>query len=200
MDSQEYETLDAKVHTSEIHQLFNNTTTDRVDRPDKKVTSSASPMRGGGNPSLSPKPVRRRSKASKKTPTKVLNTNSNNFRALVQQYTGCPSRTSGSGTFKGPINWNFSNYRPPQDVSTVSDGIKSSHLHRNTSTSSSTLASASPYGHHQQLSGDFFQVHGFAADGGPVPGQGSAGLGLDTAMILDEGFAAMGNNTESYPW
>lgn len=51
------------------------------------------------------KPNRRRSRASKKTPMILLNANTRNFRALVQQFTGCQSASSSS--FKGPINLNF---------------------------------------------------------------------------------------------
>ncbi|KAK4754339.1 hypothetical protein SAY87_002443 [Trapa incisa] len=197
MDSQGYEALDAAAHTGEIDQLFNNST---IHTADKKVSSSVSPGSGGGSPGLSPKPVRRRSRASKKTPTKVLNANTNNFRALVQQYTGCPPSTGGSGSFKGPINWNFSNYRPPQDGGTTDGGINSSYLHNNT-TSSSTLAPTSAYGHQQQLSSGLFPVDGFAAASGRlVLGQGSVGLGLDTAMNLDGDFSAMDSNTDSFPW
>ncbi|XP_044496002.1 GATA zinc finger domain-containing protein 11-like [Mangifera indica] len=54
------------------------------------------------------KPIRRRSRASKKTPTTLLNANANNFRSLVQQFTGCPSSTSFSfGSKKGPVNLSF---------------------------------------------------------------------------------------------
>ncbi|KAM3250773.1 hypothetical protein P3S67_023191 [Capsicum chacoense] len=52
------------------------------------------------------KPIRRRSRASKKTPITRLNASIANFRALVQQHTGCHS----SPTFKnqkGPINLSF---------------------------------------------------------------------------------------------
>ncbi|CAL5184464.1 unnamed protein product [Lathyrus oleraceus] len=64
----------------------------------------------GGNVS---KPIRRRSRASKRTPTTLLNANTTNFRQLVQQFTGCPSTTSSSmslsslGVHKGPITLNF---------------------------------------------------------------------------------------------
>lgn len=51
------------------------------------------------------KPNKRRSRASKKTPMILLNANTTNFRALVQQFTGCQSAPSSS--FKGPINLNF---------------------------------------------------------------------------------------------
>ncbi|KAJ4702664.1 putative VQ motif-containing protein [Melia azedarach] len=53
------------------------------------------------------KPVRRRSRPSKKTPTTLLNANANNFRALVQQFTGCPSKSFSFGSNKGPVNLNF---------------------------------------------------------------------------------------------
>ncbi|CAA2972206.1 Hypothetical predicted protein [Olea europaea subsp. europaea] len=49
------------------------------------------------------KPIRKRSKASKKTPTTLLNANTTNFRAVVQQFTGCRS----ARPYKGPINLNF---------------------------------------------------------------------------------------------
>lgn len=48
-------------------------------------------------------PVRRRSRASKKTPTTILNASTSNFRALVQQFTGCHTRA-----YRGPIYLNFS--------------------------------------------------------------------------------------------
>ncbi|KAL2467456.1 dendritic arbor reduction protein 1-like [Abeliophyllum distichum] len=51
-------------------------------------------------------PVRRPSRASKKTPTTILNASTSNFRALVQQFTGCQTRASLP--YKGPINLNFS--------------------------------------------------------------------------------------------
>ncbi|RRT33994.1 hypothetical protein B296_00055937 [Ensete ventricosum] len=37
------------------------------------------------------KPVRRRSRASRRTPTTMLNTDTANFRTMVQQFTGIPS-------------------------------------------------------------------------------------------------------------
>ncbi|KAK6254226.1 hypothetical protein QUC31_015946 [Theobroma cacao] len=55
----------------------------------------------------SSKPIRRRSRASKKTPTTLLNANTSNFRALVQQFTGCPSAPLSQGSRRGPINLNF---------------------------------------------------------------------------------------------
>ncbi|XP_002523660.2 uncharacterized protein LOC8289507 [Ricinus communis] len=53
------------------------------------------------------KPIRRRSRASKKTPITLLNANTSNFRTLVQQFTGCSSRPTSFGNQKGPINLNF---------------------------------------------------------------------------------------------
>ncbi|KAF5735664.1 mental retardation GTPase activating protein 4 [Tripterygium wilfordii] len=56
---------------------------------------------GGGVPNLSPegrvsKPTRRRSRASRRTPTTLLNTDTSNFRAMVQQFTGGPTAPFGS--------------------------------------------------------------------------------------------------------
>ncbi|CAN4081801.1 unnamed protein product [Withania somnifera] len=53
------------------------------------------------------KPIRRRSRASKKTPITHLNADASNFRALVQQFTGCHTANTFLGAHKGPINLNF---------------------------------------------------------------------------------------------
>lgn len=54
------------------------------------------------------KPVRRRSRASKTTPITLLKANTSNFRALVQQFTGCSTTTAMSlAIHKGPITLNF---------------------------------------------------------------------------------------------
>ncbi|PON39835.1 VQ motif containing protein [Parasponia andersonii] len=48
------------------------------------------------------KPIRRRSRASRRTPTTLLNTDTTNFRAMVQQFTGGPSAPfAASGTGPG---------------------------------------------------------------------------------------------------
>nr|GMD03250.1 VQ motif-containing protein 22 [Ipomoea batatas] len=64
--------------------------------------SELSPRNGGVR-----KPVRRRSRASKKTPTTHLNADAASFRAVVQQFTGCHTAATFSGAHKGPINLNF---------------------------------------------------------------------------------------------
>ncbi|MQM10751.1 hypothetical protein Taro_043644 [Colocasia esculenta] len=61
--------------------------------------SPATSQAGAGGDRMQPPAVegrvgkanRRRSRASRKTPTTVLNTDTTNFRAMVQQYTGGPS-------------------------------------------------------------------------------------------------------------
>ncbi|KAL5187857.1 hypothetical protein HKD37_05G013460 [Glycine soja] len=54
------------------------------------------------------KPIRRRSRTSKSTPITLLKANTSNFRALVQQFTGCPTTTTMSlAIHKGPITLNF---------------------------------------------------------------------------------------------
>ncbi|ESQ47658.1 hypothetical protein EUTSA_v10021568mg [Eutrema salsugineum] len=79
------------------------------------------------------KPARRRSRASRRTPTTLLNTDTSNFRAMVQQFTGGPSAMAfGSGnTTSGfslttssdptagssqqtPWQYNFQPHAPPQ--------------------------------------------------------------------------------------
>lgn len=61
-----------------------------------------------GDSSTPSKPIRRRSRASKKTPTTLLNANAKNFRALVQKFTGCPNNSNISlANQKGPVNLNF---------------------------------------------------------------------------------------------
>ncbi|CAL9043327.1 VQ motif-containing protein 22-like [Musa acuminata AAA Group] len=61
------------------------------------------------------KPVRRRSRASRRTPTTMLNTNTANFRSMVQQFTGIPSGPYSSACRPGggPIS-NFGyNFNEP---------------------------------------------------------------------------------------
>lgn len=71
------------------------------------------------------KPVRRRSRASKKTPTTLLNANTTNFRALVQQFTGCPSTPFpfGSCNKKGPVNLSFGNHGQQQNYQRYSASV-----------------------------------------------------------------------------
>ncbi|XVE72385.1 hypothetical protein DITRI_Ditri11bG0035200 [Diplodiscus trichospermus] len=54
------------------------------------------------------KPVRRRSRASRRTPTTLLNTDTTNFRAMVQQFTGGPSAPFAPGGNPGGPNFGFS--------------------------------------------------------------------------------------------
>lgn len=75
------------------------------------TTSSTASM---GSPKRHLSKPRRRSRASKKTPTTILNANANNFRSLVQQFTGRPKSSPDTfpfGVHRGPVNLNFSNYR-----------------------------------------------------------------------------------------
>ncbi|XP_041006506.1 VQ motif-containing protein 22-like [Juglans microcarpa x Juglans regia] len=53
------------------------------------------------------KPIRRRSRASRRTPTTLLNTDTTNFRAMVQQFTGGPSAPFASGAHAGAPNFGF---------------------------------------------------------------------------------------------
>lgn len=80
------------------------------DNVDQNPTNGTSNNNSSSSSSKSrPKPIRRRSRASKKNPTTVLNANTTNFRALVQQFTGCPSTSIsfGSTNHSGPLNLSF---------------------------------------------------------------------------------------------
>lgn len=74
------------------------------------TTSMISSASGSG---LSPegrvsKPVRKRSRASRRTPTTLLNTDTANFRAMVQQFTGGSLTSFASSTSSYPVGTNFS--------------------------------------------------------------------------------------------
>ncbi|KAL5141057.1 VQ motif-containing protein 22 [Glycine soja] len=97
-------------HDHDHHALAPNTTEGFSSSPTPTMPSSESnsilsQLSPKGNVS---KPIRRRSRASKRTPTTLLNANPTNFRALVQQFTGCPRTTMSTlGVHKGPITLNF---------------------------------------------------------------------------------------------
>ncbi|CAK9324426.1 unnamed protein product [Citrullus colocynthis] len=73
-----------------------------------RVSDATASGNTGGSSVLNPegrvgKPVRRRSRASRRTPTTLLNTDTTNFRAMVQQFTGGPTPP-----FASSISPNFS--------------------------------------------------------------------------------------------
>ncbi|XP_022943215.1 VQ motif-containing protein 22-like [Cucurbita moschata] len=90
------------------------------------TTSAAIIGSSAGNPGLNPegrvgKPIRRRSRASRRTPTTLLNTDTTNFRAMVQQFTGGPTSSFASSIspnfplgFRGICQSNFGT--PPNAV------------------------------------------------------------------------------------
>ncbi|CAN6247014.1 unnamed protein product [Urochloa humidicola] len=81
------------------------------------VTTVSSPTSGGsaGSPTRAQaqppgveggrvgKPARRRSRASRRAPVTLLNTDTSNFRAMVQQFTGIPSGPYGPAAAAGPV-------------------------------------------------------------------------------------------------
>jgi len=102
--------LDHDVHD---HSLAPNTDVMRTSPPPTMPSSESNSNSNSISNQLTPKgnvckPIRRRSRASKRTPTTLLNANTTNFRALVQQFTGCPTTAiSTLGVHKGPITLNF---------------------------------------------------------------------------------------------
>ncbi|XP_078161492.1 uncharacterized protein LOC144556879 [Carex rostrata] len=67
--------------------------------PDLTATSGS-----GSPPGRIGKSPRRRSRASRRAPVTLLNTDTSNFRAMVQQFTGIPSSSSSSGAYTGGIS------------------------------------------------------------------------------------------------
>ncbi|XP_022871120.1 VQ motif-containing protein 22-like [Olea europaea var. sylvestris] len=54
------------------------------------------------------RPLRRRPRASRRSPVVLLNTNTSNFRAMVQQFTGGPSSSLASRTqYSNGVNFGF---------------------------------------------------------------------------------------------
>lgn len=111
--------MDAHDHDHD-HALPPNTTSPPPTMPSSERNSISSQLTPKGNVC---KPIRRRSRASKRTPTTLLNANTTNFRALVQQFTGCPTTAMSTlGVHKGPITLNFQK------------GSSEHKIHHNTST------------------------------------------------------------------
>ncbi|GMJ00624.1 hypothetical protein HRI_003731600 [Hibiscus trionum] len=71
------------------------------------------------------KPIRRRSRASKTTPTTLLNADAKNFRSLVQQFTGCRRRSTSTS-----ISFANSSTRGPVHIS--SNAKNGHHYNHNT--------------------------------------------------------------------
>ncbi|URE37937.1 VQ motif [Musa troglodytarum] len=66
------------------------------------VTAASSQTSGGGSATPGTegrvaRPPRRRPRPSRRAPVTLFNTNTDNFRAMVQQFTGFPSRPDSSG-------------------------------------------------------------------------------------------------------
>ncbi|KAF8687283.1 hypothetical protein HU200_042963 [Digitaria exilis] len=127
--------------------ITDDTTTLTADSPDiftsttvATTAAAASPPTSGGSTGGSPtkaaaalgvdgarvgKPARRRSRASRRAPVTLLNTDTANFRAMVQQFTGIP--TPPAGAFGGPVI----NFAGDYGGGFPSSGVMSfDHLHR----------------------------------------------------------------------
>lgn len=93
--------------------------------PSSPPAAGSASTHGGGH--LTPegrvaKPIRRRSRASRRTPTTLLNTDTSNFRAMVQQFTGGPSApfTGGSQHHNGAVQgFGFGQRMNPSSAVTV---------------------------------------------------------------------------------
>lgn len=86
-------------------------------RDNSRTTNATIPVQTPENSSpvsndMSPKATiakqgKRRSRASRRTPTTLLHASIKNFRTLVQQYTGCQNGASALKSGRGPITLSF---------------------------------------------------------------------------------------------
>lgn len=73
-------------------------------------------------------PIKRRSRASKRTPTTILNTDIANFRPLVQQLTGRPSAPTRVWSRKGRLNIKFGKVDGDEDDEYQVDSVITSTM------------------------------------------------------------------------
>lgn len=104
--------------------------------------SNLSPDNSGGDPKSASKPVRRRSRASKKTPTTLVNASISNFRAVVQQYTGC--HTCPITNQKGPINLSFGSQADHESSSIGGDASKYGYYYNDNNISQEMNGTTTP--------------------------------------------------------
>ncbi|XP_035544731.1 VQ motif-containing protein 22-like [Juglans regia] len=124
---------------------------------DTNISSPSSNPSFAANGQLTPKgspskPIRRRSRASKRTPTTLLNANTSNFRALVQQFTGCPSTAISFGNQRGPVNLNFgkANQENQRMVTSVVAPFGTNYHHQQSQSQQPVLADDHQYQRHNQ--------------------------------------------------
>ncbi|MED6172415.1 hypothetical protein PIB30_049818 [Stylosanthes scabra] len=93
--------MDCDGNMAPIMEAFSDATVVTTMSPESTSSMILSPKRNAF------KPIKKRSKASRRTPTTLLNANTNNFRELVQKFTGCGSTDMSLAIHKGPITLNF---------------------------------------------------------------------------------------------
>lgn len=88
------------------------TTNNNISTPTNSTTSIVSETYTHLNPqATSAKPIRRRPRNSRRTPTTLLNASTANFRSLVQKFTGCHNTKTSLNFQKGPVNLSFGKSR-----------------------------------------------------------------------------------------
>ncbi|RHN69024.1 hypothetical protein MtrunA17_Chr3g0120291 [Medicago truncatula] len=89
--------------------IATNTTPASTLPPESTMMNPSSPTSAsnlGPSEGRVSKPIRRRSRASRRTPTTLLNTDTTNFRAMVQQFTGGPiAPFAAAATSSSPPNF-----------------------------------------------------------------------------------------------
>ncbi|PPS16573.1 hypothetical protein GOBAR_AA04022 [Gossypium barbadense] len=136
------------------HQNLSNQEQESFDEQgyDATVVTTVTATSSGGH--LSPegrvgKPARKRSRASRRTPTTLLNTDPTNFRAMVQQFTGGPSavRFASDSVHLGGPDFGFGIRQPnainPEGGSSQVPPFRTGSSNENTSNTSFMCGGAS---------------------------------------------------------
>uniref|UniRef100_A0A0E0G227 VQ domain-containing protein n=2 Tax=Oryza TaxID=4527 RepID=A0A0E0G227_ORYNI len=166
-------------------------------------TSGGSPVAGGsptrGGAAALPgieggrvaKPARRRSRASRRAPVTLLNTDTSNFRAMVQQFTGIPTPPYATAAAAGPvISFGAGEYgggampvRPSPTPASVMSFDHLGHHHRQAASSLQSQLFRPQHQHHHQYGGGGGDV-GYGGGGGDMFLHGFESSSAEERLLL----------------
>ncbi|MED6192304.1 hypothetical protein PIB30_009118 [Stylosanthes scabra] len=135
-DDEQPHQMDCDGNMAPIMEAFSDATVVTTMSPESTSSMMLSPKRNNN----AFKPIKKRSRASRRTPTTLLNANTNNFRELVQKFTGCGSSHMSLAIHKGPITLNF------QQGSKNNHNQKILLHHQQQQNSTTTSGAVSPFG------------------------------------------------------
>ncbi|KAF8411285.1 hypothetical protein HHK36_003832 [Tetracentron sinense] len=162
---------------AEPDRRFSNTMFDDRVSKTSVVTSASSPRNLSPEGRVS-KPARKRTRASRKTPTTLLNTDPTNFRAMVQQFTGGPSASISSG--------------PRTSATTLSFGLGNQQQHLN----ANPITEPSGYYYRQLQQQYLLSLNNYGSDALLQRLSNSARPNLETS---DHGFVMEGISSDVLP-